>query len=366
MMNIVRDKPCLVLFIAFILAIVGVYPANSQQPAPVIVKKVVYDRFHDRVEALGTLRAKESVELTATVAETVTAIHFEDGQRVEAEDILVEMTNEEEHALIEEELSNITEAKVQYGRIKALVERGAASAAELDQRRRDYETAKARLRALESKMRDRLVIAPFSGKIGLRNISVGTFIEPGDMVATLDDDSVMKLDFSIPSIHLATLKEGLEIKAVSPAFPERTFNGTVSGIDSRVDPATRSIKVRALLPNPEYRLRPGMLMRVELLKNPRDVLVVPEESLVQAGRESAVWTVDRSLTPPIAARRQVTIGARRPGEVEVLAGLKAGEFVIVHGTLRAREGHPVQVIAEDEGDEPLARMLARKKEGSRQ
>lgn len=361
-----RGNQIFPILAALIVPLLEVHPANSQQPAPVVVKEVVYGRFHDRVEALGTLRANESVEMTATVAETVTAIHFEDGQRVEAEDILVEMTDEEEHALIEEELSNISEAKVQYERIKALVQRGAASEAELDQRRRDHETAKARLRALESKMKDRLIIAPFSGKIGLRDISVGSLIEPGDVVTTLDDDSVMKLDFSVPSVHLATLTRGLKIEAVSPAFPERTFTGTVSGIDSRVDPVTRSIKVRAVLPNPEHLLRPGMFMRVELLKNPRTVLVVPEEALVQSGRESAVWIVNRSLDPPIAQRRQVTLGARRPGEVEIHTGLHAGEFVIVHGTLRAREGKPVEVIAEDAGDESLAQLLAKKKKGSRQ
>ena len=192
-----------------IIGMLGAAPASAQQAVPVIVKAVVTDHFVDRVEALGTLRANETVVLTATVSEIVTDVHFEDGQRVKAGSILVEMTNEEEHALIEEERSTVAEAKKQYDRLRPLVQRGAASIALLDQRRREYETAKARLRAIESKLQDRLIIAPFAGIVGLRNISVGALIEPGDVITTLDDDSVMKLDFTVPSIHLASLKTGL-------------------------------------------------------------------------------------------------------------------------------------------------------------
>lgn len=354
------------IFTAGIGCITGILPAIAQQPAPVIIKQVATDQFVDRVEALGTLRANESVELTATVAETVTAIHFEDGQRVEAGDILVEMTNEEEHALIEEELSTLAEAKKQYDRLRPLIQRGAASMASLDQARREYETAKARLRAIESKMKDRLVIAPFSGTVGLRNISVGALIEPGDVVTTLDDDSVMKLDFAVPAVHLATLAAGVPIKAVSPAFAARTFQGTVSSIDSRIDPVTRSITVRALLPNPERLLKPGLLMRVELLKNAREVVVIPEEALIPSGRDNAVLVVDRSANPPMARRRAVTTGGRRPGEVEIREGLKAGEFVVIHGTLRAQHGQPVTVIAVDSGDEPLAGLLTQDAGDARQ
>ncbi len=343
--------------LAGIVGMLGVGQASAQQVVPVIVKAVAIDRFVDHVEALGTLRANETVELTATVSETVTGVHFEDGQRVEAGSILIEMTNEEEHALIEEERSTVAEAKKQYDRLRPLVQRGAASISLLDQRRREYETAKARLRAIESKLQDRLVMAPFAGIVGLRNISVGALIEPGDLITTLDDDSVMKLDFTVPSIHLASLKTGLPIAATSPAFAGQQFEGIVASIDSRIDPVTRAIVVRAILPNPERLLKPGLLMQVTLLKNPRDVLVIPEEALIPSGRDNHVLVVDRSSQPTLAQRRQVTTGGRRPGEVEILDGLQSGELVVVDGTLRARTGQPVTVIAVDSGDEPLARLL---------
>ena len=362
----ITSKNLLVAALAGIMGIFGAAQASAQQAVPVIVKEVVNDRFVDRLEALGTLRANETVVLTATVSEIVTAVHFEDGQRVNAGSILVEMTNEEEHARIEEERSTLTEAKKQYDRLRPLVERGAASTSLLDQRRREYETAKARLRATESKLRERLIIAPFAGVVGLRNVSVGALIEPGDVITTLDDDSVMKLDFTVPSVYLANLRTGLPIVATSPAFDEHRFEGKISSIDSRIDPVTRAIVVRAILPNPERLLKPGLLMHVTLLKNLRDVLVIPEEALIPSGSINHVLVVDRSADPTVVHRRQVAIGNRRPGEVEIVEGLEEGEFVVVDGTLRARPGQPVTVIAEDDGDEPLAHLLNRKRKGQGQ
>jgi membrane fusion protein (multidrug efflux system) len=284
------------------LGVIGMlWIAQTRRSAgvPVIVKAGGERSLRRPCGGLGTLHANETVELTATVSEIVTDVHFEDGQRVTAGTILVEMTNEEEHALIEEERSTLTEAKKQYDRLRPLVERGAASTSLLDQRRREYETARARLRAIESKLRDRLIIAPFTGVVGLRNVSVGALIEPGDVITTLDDDSVMKLDFTVPSIHLASLKKGLPIVATSPALAGRQFEGIVSSVNSRIDPVTRAVVVRAILPNPERLLKPGLLMQVTLLKNPRDVLVIPEEALIPSGRDNHVLVVDRSPNPPL-------------------------------------------------------------------
>ncbi len=354
------------ILLASVWLLLALTPASGQDAVPVVVTETKHDTFVDRVEALGTLRANETLELTATVSEMVTAIDFDDGQRVEAGDILVEMTSKEEHALIEEEKSTIAEAKKQYDRVRRLAERGATSQALLDQRRREYETARARLRAIESKLQDRLIVAPFSGIVGLRNISVGALIEPGDVVTTLDDDSVMKLDFTVPAIYLATLKTGLPIVARSPAFADRQFEGTVASINSRIDPSTRSIVVRAIIANPERLLKPGLLMSVELLKNPREVLVIPEEALIPLGRENYVFVVDRSADPTVAERRKVTTGSRRPGEVEILSGLDSGEFVITQGALRTRAGQPVKIIAVDSGDESLASLLKQDLVGSDQ
>ena len=355
-------------FILFcgLLMITGRLSAGSGQPSPVVLREAVVASYDDRVEALGTLRANETIELTATVSEIVTAIHFDDGQRVEAGDILVEMTNREEHALIAEERSTIAEAKKQYDRVRPLVKRGAASQALLDQRRREYQTALARLRAIESKLQDRLIVAPFSGVVGLRNISVGALIEPGDVVTTLDDDSVMKLDFTVPAVFLSTIRTGLSIEARSPAFPGKLFKGEVKSISSRIDPVSRSMVVRAVLPNPERVLKPGLLMIVELLKTPRQAVVVPEEALIPSGTDTYVYVVDPKANPAVVDKRKVNTGGRKPGQIEVLSGLSSGEFVITHGGIRARPGQPVKVIAVDSGDETLVQLLNQNREGSGQ
>jgi membrane fusion protein (multidrug efflux system) len=330
--------------------------AEDVPPTPVFVTAPRQDRFVDRVEALGTLRANESVALTVSVTETVTALHFNDGDRVEAGKVLVEMTSDEEHAQLEEARSVVEEARRQYERVKSLEAQGTAAKSLLDERRRQWETGRARLAAIESRLADRLIRAPFGGVVGLRNVSVGALMEPGDLITTLDDDSVMKLDFSVPTTHLGALQPGMTIEASTRAYGERFFHGTVSSIDSRVDPVTRSIIVRALLPNPQRALRPGMLMQVELLANTRDAIVIPEEALVPQGERQFVLVVDDSAGNRVA-RREVRTGARRPGEVEILEGLTPADTVITDGTVKVRPGDRVSIRALDDGVRPLHDLL---------
>ncbi|MEJ2691970.1 MAG: efflux RND transporter periplasmic adaptor subunit [Candidatus Thiodiazotropha sp.] len=261
----------------------------EEKPAPqVIVAEVRQTEFLDRIEALGTLKANESVLLTANVTESVTVIHFDDGQRVEKGAMLLEMTSSEEHAQLEEAQANLEEAKRQYKRVRRLESQGIEAQSLLDQRRRELDTAHARLAAIDSRLSDRLIRAPFAGVLGLRNISVGALVEAGDTITTLDDDSVMKLEFAVPSVYLPSLQPGLPIRARTRAYGERVFAGEVKVVDSRVDPINRSVLVRAMLPNSERLLKPGMLMTVELLNNRRQSLVIPESALMPKGREHFV------------------------------------------------------------------------------
>ena len=163
----------------------------------------------------------------------------------------------------------------------------------------------------------------------------------------------MKLDFAIPSVHLSAVQPGIDVVARARAYGLRAFQGKVRGVDSRVDPVTRSILVRAILPNPDRALKPGMLMEVELAVNPREALLIPEEALVPQGTQQTVLAVEDSK----AVKRNVRIGTRRPGEVEVLEGLVAGERVITHGTVKVRPGQAVTVRIVDDGSRNLAEML---------
>jgi membrane fusion protein (multidrug efflux system) len=315
---------------------------SGEKPPPlVIVADVIEDEFIERIEALGTLKANESVELTVNVTETVTAIHFDDGQRVKKGQVLVEMTNREEHALLQEARANLNEAKRQFNRVSRLESKGIEAQSLLDQRRREVDTSRARLAAIESRLADRLITAPFSGVIGLRNISVGALVETGDTITTLDDDATMKLEFAVPSVYLADLQPGLSIRARSRAYSEHIFEGVVKVVDSRVDPVNRSVLVRAIIANPERLLKPGMLMTVELLHNPRHTLVIPESALMPRGSNQFVFVVEGEENR--VEKRKITIGSRRPGEVEVISGLQIGERVITHGSDKAKADGKVRI-----------------------
>lgn len=327
-------------------------------PTQVIVTSAYTDNFVDRIEAIGTLRANETITLASTVTETVTAINFTDGQRVVKGDVLVEMTDNEEKALLDQQRALVNEAAKQLSRAKELSATGAISKEILEQRQREATSTRAGLAALASRLDDHIITAPFDGVVGLRNISVGALLQPGTTITTLDDDSVMKLDFSVPSVFLPTLKPGVRIVAKAPGFTE-SFEGEVSAIGSQIDEATRSVVVRAIIPNPEAKLKPGLLMTVELLKNPREAVGIPETAIVPEGRKQFVFVVNDQAQPPVTEKREIVIGARRQGDMEVLEGLKSGDKVVVQGTMMVRDGGPVSITAEQKKGEKLEDLLKR-------
>lgn len=336
-------------------------PAWAQMGAgaatPVVVTVAQKGDFADEIEALGTLRANESVDLTAAVTEIVTKISFDDNQRVQRGDILIEMDAAEELAELAEQQSFVKEARRQLERLAPLVKKRAASPAALDEQRRELETAQARVKAIQSRIDQRIIKAPFDGILGLRNISVGSLAQPGVMITTIDDDSEMKLDFSVPEVFLSTLKPGVGIKATTEAYQDTLFEGTILYVDSRIDPVTRSIQARALLDNTEGLLKPGLLMQVELQKDPRKALLIPEESLISDGPDSFVFVVREQEGKATAERRKVKLGTRHYGEAEILEGLSEGEQIITQGTLRVREGAPLQILAVQEKGDSLKELL---------
>lgn len=336
----------------------AVAQASTGRTIPVLVTRVTMQPLVDRIEALGTLRSNESVDLTATITKTVSAIHFEDGQRVEKGFVLAEMTSTEESALLTEARAEVKEAQIQYDRLTPLIERGAVPTSTVDERKRNLSTAQARVQAIQSRLQDLLIVAPFDGVVGLRGISKGALVTPGALVATIDDDSVMKLDFSVPSTFLPVLKSGLKVHAKARAFRDEVFDGEVSSVDTRVDPVTRAVAIRALIPNPTQRLKPGLLMTVELMKDPRESPVVPEEAIISVGREHSVYVVSVSdQEVPTAQRKIVKIGSREPGRAEITEGLAPGELVVIHGTMLLSPGTPVKILKELSAEDSIKDVL---------
>ncbi|MVF13052.1 efflux RND transporter periplasmic adaptor subunit [Ketobacter sp. MCCC 1A13808] len=335
----------LYLLILTSLGTVSVHAAVPADPINVIAAPVVQEAVADRVEALGTLRANEVVALTVNVAEMVSAVKFEGGQRVKKGQVLVEMENRQEKALLREAQFTVDEALSQLNRFRAVAKRGDASQSLLDEKQRDYDVSRARLEAIDARLQDRIVMAPFDGVVGLRNVSRGAYLAPGDIITTVIDDSKMKLDFSVPSVYLLSIRPRVSIVATSRAFPERQFTGLIEVVDNLIDPVSRSVTVRAVLSNEDGSLKPGLLMEVELLTRERDAMIVPEEALFQQSKDHFVFVIVEAESGLTVEKRQVKIGSRWLGKVEILSGLSIGDKVVTDGTLKVKSGDAVTLSA---------------------
>lgn len=303
----------------------------QRPPVPVTVWTVQTRSFRDRVAALGTLRAWESVMITASVTETIDSLHFADGQRVSRGDLLARLQQDEESAALREQQEVLAEQEREVARLKDLASRNQVAQTEVDQRRTLAAIARSKIAQMNARIADRTITAPFDGVLGLRQVSAGALINPGQGIVTLDDLSKMRLDFTVPSRSLAFVRIGQAVTATTAAYSD-TFEGQVSAIDSRVDPDNRSLTARARFDNADGRLRPGLLMSLVLEGPERQALVIPEQALVSRASDHFVWR----LQGDVASRVSVQLGSRVPGWVEVTAGLEAGQQIVHQGVARLR------------------------------
>lgn len=320
-------------------------PGMGGGAAPLVsLTTVAYQPVQNRIEAVGTLVSNESVTITSKVADIVSRVHFSDGDLVEAGAILVELTNQEQSALLAEATANLNDTRMQLNRLETL---GAnvASASQIDEARSRYAANQARLDAIIARMDDRLIRAPFAGSLGFREVSPGTLASPGVRITTLDDISSLKLDFTVPETVLSVLRVGDNLAARSAAYPDELFEGVVASIGSRIDPTTRSVQVRAVLENPGLRLRPGMLMTLVLVADEREAMVVPEAAVVQRGELSFVYVADSELR---VREQEIRLERRVQGGVIVSSGLLPGDRIVVDGIMSVRNGALVRVIGDQE------------------
>lgn len=351
-MRFIRHHPILLVFIILATSLAGFTAhtyvqkqqredqgrwGNNNQPI-VITRPAEVRTIVDEIESIGTAKANESVSLAAKVTETVSKVHFEDGALVEEGDILVELTDSEERALLAEAQTSLEEARRQYNRLRNLIDQNLASEQQLDEAKARMETAESRYEATLARLNDRLIRAPFSGILGFRNVSPGTLVTQNTVVTTLDDISTIKVDFSVPERFLGSLKQGQQVIAKSTAWPDKSFTGTVRTIGSRVDRVTRSVSVRAHIDNEDLMLRPGMLLTIRLVRDRENALVVPEEAIIPIQDKHYVYRVGDDQ---IANRVEVEIGRQRPGIVEVISGLNEGDQVITEGVIKVSPGTKV-------------------------
>lgn len=316
-------------------------PGGAPESVAVVTAPVVEKPVAVEVEALGTARANEAVEVTSKAANTVVAVRFVEGQPVRRGQLLVELDGAQARADLAAAEAALAESRSAYARSKDLFTQQALSRAQLEAIEATLLANEARVAAAAARLSDTQIRAPFDGRVGLRRVSVGALVSPGTVITTLDDTSTMKVDFDVPEVFLAVLNPGLEVTAASAAYAGEQFSGAVESVDSRVDPVTRSIKVRARLPNPDGRLRPGMFMTVRVTRDPLPGLVVPEQALVpERGKTFVFMLADGRIS-----RREVAVGRRTPGEVELTAGVAAGERVVIEGTQKVRDGSAAHELA---------------------
>jgi membrane fusion protein (multidrug efflux system) len=317
--------------------------AGEERTAPAVTVETApaqAQALSSTMEAVGTSLARQSIELVALADGRVQEIAFESGQKVAAGDVLLRLDDEIERADLAESEATLNEVTLALERAETLQKQNAVSQAALDEARSRKAVAEAELDRATRRLADRTVRAPFDGVVGLRQVDAGARIDDTTVITTLDDLSEIEIEFAVSETLYGSVALGQSVTATAAAYPDRRFEGSVTSIDSRIDQAGRSFKVRASLPNEDLALPAGMYMHVTLELDSRTAVLVPETAIVPEGGKSFVYVVRDG----VAEQREVRVGARQPGTVEV-GGVEAGDIVVVSGTQRLRNGAPVTIVA---------------------
>jgi membrane fusion protein (multidrug efflux system) len=337
-MSNVRLIGALLLIPAFALA-QGGPPGGRQVTVESIV--VAPTRLESTAEAVGTVLADASAMLRNEVPGQVIERHFEEGQAVSKGQPLFSIEATTFEADVNEAKANLNQSEAAFRRADELVKKQLVSATEYDTARADYNVAVARLRSAESRLSKTVIRAPFDGYAGLRRINVGDYATIGQELVNVVRLDPLRVDFSVPETLLARIQPGQTIEVTVGAFRDEVFAGEVIAIDPQIDVTGHSMAIRARLPNPGLKLRPGLFAQVSVsLAVKPDALMVPEQAIWPIGNDKTLYIVEDG----VANQRIVTIGDRKPGMVEITSGLSAGEEVVIAGQMKIFPGAQVRTI----------------------
>jgi membrane fusion protein, multidrug efflux system len=324
-------------------------PKQGGGPPAVIVEasKVTLVRLPNAIGAVGSLRSDETVILRPEIAGRVSQILFKEGERVTQGQLLVKLDDSVQQADMDRARANLTLSKSKHERAIDLRNKGFISGQALDESENTLKVAQADDGLMRARISKTSIHAPFSGTIGLRQVSVGDYVKEGQDLVNLESIDPLKVDFRIPELALSQLRDGQTLQLTLDALPDKAYDGKVYAVNPLIDANGRSIVIRAQVPNKDGRLRPGMFARVRLFTSEsKEAVVVPEESLFPVGDEKFVYKVVDGK----ATRQKIDIGLRREGKVEVVNGLTADDVVVTAGALKLREGAPVSIA--NTGDSP--------------
>lgn len=327
----------------------GVTPASAGDPAPVIrveAVKVSVGRMAREIAAIGTLRSNESVIIRPEIAGRVAAIPFSEGQQVAKGQIMVKLDDTTYAAQLRRAEANLLLSEANSRRAEMLFAQGAGTERARDEAAAKLRADQAEIQLARAMLAKTVITAPFDGTAGLRKISVGAYVAPGQDIVNLESIHPIKVDFRIPEIFLASVRVGQTLAVLADAFPGRSFAGEVYAIDPLIDEAGRSILLRAIVDNADMVLRPGQFVRISLVvEETANALMVPEEALVPRGSEVLVYRVVDGKAQPVT----VKIGNRRDGKAEILHGLVADDVVVTAGHMKLRPGAAVAVVDAKQG-----------------
>jgi membrane fusion protein (multidrug efflux system) len=326
----------------------------SSGPPPVVIEamRVSVVNLPQAITAVGSLRSDETVIVRPEIAGRISQIQFREGERVTLGQVLVKLDESIQKADLDRARANLTLSKSKHERAQDLRNKGFISGQALDESENTFKVAQADAELMGARLSKTEIRAPFSGTLGLRQVSVGDYVKEGQDMVNLESLDPLKVDFRVPELALGQVKDGQTLQLTLDAIPDKVYDGKVYAINPLIDANGRSIVIRAQVPNKDGRLRPGMFTRVRLFTSAmKDTLVIPEEALFPLGDEKYVYRVVQAK----ALRQKVEIGQRREGRVEIVNGLGADDVVVTAGVIKLREGVPVSVANTQAPPPPVGR-----------
>jgi membrane fusion protein (multidrug efflux system) len=313
----------------------------------------------EEIEAVGSLRSDESVDIRAEAAGRVVFIGFAEGSAVTRGTLMVALDDSVPLAQLEQAKASLALSRSNHQRAEELIRTDAASARSRDEAVAKLKMDEAAVRLAEAVSQRMKIHAPHDGIVGLRRVGIGDFVEPGDAIVNLEKIDLIKVDFRVPEIFAPAVRPGQSILLNVDALPGQNFVGTVFAIDPRIDGNGRNMLVRATVPNPERTLLPGMFARVALTLRLRDgAILVPEEAIVSGSKPSVFRVVDGK-----AKRTPVVLGIRRKGIVELREGITPGEWVVTAGQMKLTDGAAVTITAPPVEREKSGREKSEREKG---
>jgi membrane fusion protein (multidrug efflux system) len=318
----------------------------SMPPMPVEVVQVKADNVSDLFEAVGTIEAIEAITVVSEIDAIVISLPFNEGSYIKQGGLIAQLDDSQLSAEVLRAEALYDQSKANYNRIKAIVEQKAGTQQALDNAAADLKVAEANLNFAKARLNKAHIVAPFSGSIGARKISVGTFLRTGDAITELANLNEIRVSFSAPERFLSQLKRGAEVTVSSPVYPGHEVKGKIIAIDPVIDSGTRTAQITARVQNPDQKFRSGMSANISVVLEERpNALTIPTEAVFVNGNQSLVYIVKPDST---VAPAPVTLGLQLSDVVEILSGLEQGMQIVTAGHQKLFPGAKVIPINNQE------------------